>query len=166
MIAALAPAVRANVRQFLGPDDPDVDDVVQEALIATLRYLQDDVEFEGDLARLAITIGRNRCRDLARKRRRWRAESIDTHVEQLPDLAATVLDDLDAADRRSLLLAALADLSDRCRDLLISRYLDDQSPEEICARLGIASRHAFYYRRVGCLRRLKIFYTKRVSGRS
>ena len=165
LIDALEEPVRANVYRFLGPDSPDADDVVQETLVATLRYLEHDVEFEGNLVRLAITIGRNRCRDLKRRHKRWGLSDIEPLADWLASPQQSVLDDIEQSERRQHLHESLNGLSPKCRNLLFSSYIENVSTKEICRQLGLQSVQVFYYRRTECLRRLKKIFLKRTARR-
>ena len=77
-----------SVRAFLGRDNQDVDDVVQESLVAVLGYLRKRGEFEGNLVRFAVTIARNRCRNILIWRRRHPQIHIDPRLIGSPRLAA------------------------------------------------------------------------------
>ena len=165
MIEILRQPVADDVRRFLGGDDPDVEDVVQESLIAALRYLAGDVGTEQRAIKLAVTIGRNRCRDLLRRRRRWQLSDIDEAANQIRSPGISALDAVEHADLREHLLASLAGLSEDCRNLLLLRYMDNMSTRAICRHLGLRSPQAFFHRRAACLRRLRKIFVKRTSER-
>ena len=63
----LATAARNAVRGFPALDESTREDCVQDALIGVLYYLRRDRAFDGDIARLCVSIARNRCRDVKRR---------------------------------------------------------------------------------------------------
>jgi RNA polymerase sigma factor (sigma-70 family) len=166
LVDALTGPVRLVTREFLGAGSSDADDVVQETMIAALDYLKRDTEFAGDLVKLAVTIARNRCRDLAR----WRANK--THVE-IETLAAWMtaperspLDDLEERDLLRILHLALAELGRDCRHLLRSIYLQGRSVEDLRRELGLTTVQGVYYRRTVCLERARELLNRSLLDRS
>jgi RNA polymerase sigma factor (sigma-70 family) len=155
------PAVRLAVARMLGDDDGEVEDVVQDALLAGLRYLAGDREFAGDPTRLAVTIARNRCRDVLRRRARRPRVAVDSYEEWLADPARSALDDLTAAELHQHLQAALDSLGRHCRDLLRALYVDDLTPEAVRRRVGLTTVQGVYHRRKVCLEKAKKFLQKR-----
>ncbi len=153
----MRPAVRLGVARMLGDDDPDVDDVVQESLIACLGYLTGDREFSGDPTRLAVTIARNRCRDLLRHRLRRPHLAIEPFATWLADPGRSPLDDLTERELSEMLQSALARLTRSCRDLLRALYVEDRTPEQVRARIGLGTVQAVYHRRGVCLGQAKKF---------
>jgi RNA polymerase sigma factor (sigma-70 family) len=154
---ALMPDVRRDIARMLGSLDIDVDDVMQDSLVVCLRYIRAERGFEGNPRKLAITIARNRCRDLLR----WR--SIRVHVDihswdhWLADPSRSVLDDLAEHELNELLQAALDNLSEECRRLLHALYVQGYTPEQWRVRSGLSTVQGIYYRRTACLARAKKF---------
>lgn len=166
LTAALQGPVARDVARFLGDDHADCDDVVQDTLLATLQYLDRDTEFSGDLVRLAVTIARNRCRDLARWHRRRPRVDPDSLADWLADPRRSVLDEIEHTQLMALLQSALGRLSADCRDLLRAMYLEGLATETVRARLGLGTVQGVYYRRSVCLRQVKSFLSRRLHGRS
>ncbi len=154
--ARLRKAVKLGAARLLGDDDVDIDDVVQDSLLACLGYLRDERGFKGDPTRLAVTIARNRCRDLLRHRKRRPHVPIEPLATWLADSSRSPLDDIAVKEQHNLLQDALNRLSKSCRDLLRALYYEEQTPEEIRHNIGLTTVHGVYYRRGVCLENLKI----------
>jgi len=161
----LAP-IRRNVVTFLGGDHSDVDDAIQDALLETMKYLERDDEFEGDLIRLAVTIARNRCRDLLRWRQRHRHSDYEGLADWLSDSTSSILEQIEELECHRLLQRALNRLSNSCRNLLTALYVDAVPTDTMRRRLGLGTVHAVYYRRGVCLRRAREYLQDLLSGRS
>lgn len=159
---ALLPVVRLDMLRMLGDDNPDVDDVVQEALVASLGYLGAEQGFEGDVVRLAVTIARNRGRDLIRWRRRRAQVMLEPLEAWLADPSRSALDELVAAETGRLVQMALERLPADCRSLLLALYVEGRTPEELRERFGLGSVHAIYYRRGACLERVRKILQRRL----
>ena len=131
------PALRAFLsRRFSSL--PDHDDLVQETYVRLLRV--------SDPARLVharaflFTTARNVAIDHFRRARRTPVERIDDSAEiGLLEPAPGAADVLDRAQRHEAMLAALGTLPDRCREVMLLRYVDGFSAREIAAHLGLAS---------------------------
>lgn len=166
LATVLRPVLLAAATQFLGRDHSDVEDVVNDATMATLRYLGEEVGFRGDLVRLAVTIARNRCRDL----HRWRSTKPVTEITSMENWlasdASSPLDELLAAERVAMVQAALAALSADCRRLLHALYVAGRSTDEVRRELGLTTVQGVYYRRGVCLDAVKMFLQERFLGRS
>jgi RNA polymerase sigma factor (sigma-70 family) len=162
----LLPTLRRETSRMLGEEHKDQDDVVQESVLAALGYLDRDREFTGDFPRLAITIARNRCRDLLRHRARFPHQDIAPLSEWIADTQASPLDHLEDAERRDLLQQALAALGDACRNLLRAMYIDEVETEVIRTRLGLGTVQAVYYRRTVCIDQMMGFLQGHRPGRS
>ena len=159
----LAPPLRTAARRLLGDEHPDVDDVVQDSVLATLGHLSRAGAFEGDLVRFGVTVARNRCRNLLA----WRSRHRHAPLEQLShQLAAADTDPLalllaDEVDR--LVQQALDSLDEACRRLLEAFYLRRESAETLRRRLGLGVLQSVYYRRNVCLDRAAVFLEKRLA---
>lgn len=141
--------------RFLGDDGADVEDVVQDALLSTLRYLRRHDGTIGDLVKLAATIARNRCRDLLRWRRGKTHVDIVPMSEWLADVSVSPLDDLERSERIRLLGQALETVSKACRRLLRAFYLEKRTAEEIRREIGLGTVQGVYFRRTECLRQAR-----------
>ncbi len=130
------PALRAYLSKRF-PTLPDHDDLVQETYVRVLRV--------DDPARLAhpkaflFTTARNAAIDLFRRRSVQPLESLDDVIELPPlDEAPGVVETMERCQRRETLTEALRALPERCREVMLLRYLDGCSGKEIAARLGIS----------------------------
>jgi RNA polymerase sigma factor (sigma-70 family) len=128
-------ALRGYLRHFAPPSD--VDDLVQETLIRTIkiRERRDVRSIRGFL----FATARNAARDLFRHRTVAKTTAI-AEIESI-----TVLDESpdvrELASRRQeadLLQEAIRSLPSRCRTILILRKFEHLSHTEIADRLGIA----------------------------
>jgi len=111
----------------------DVDDLVQETLVQAWR---DRSRFENASAPLTWLLGiaRNRIRDLLRRRRtRSDADRIALALGKL-DREELPADVLESAELGARVRDALQGLPREYLDLLIARYLEEQSVKAIAAR--------------------------------
>jgi RNA polymerase sigma-70 factor (ECF subfamily) len=133
------PALRAYLsRRF--PGLPDHDDLVQEAYVRILRVENPD-RLTHPKAFL-FTTARNAAIDLLRRLRTQPPNPV-TDPEGLVELALldtppNVIETLERRQRREALLLAMALLPERCREVMLLRYLDGLSGKEIAARMGIS----------------------------
>ena len=89
-----------------------------------------------------FTTARNAAIDLLRRLRSQPSNPV-TDPEGLIELALldtppTVMETLERRQRREALLRAMALLPERCREVMLLRYLDGLPGKEIAARLGIS----------------------------
>ncbi|MDY0111005.1 MAG: sigma-70 family RNA polymerase sigma factor [Candidatus Krumholzibacteria bacterium] len=154
--------VRLDTARMLGAANAEIDDVVQDSLMVCLRYLRAEQGFAGNPSRLAITIARNRCRDILRHRSRHVHLDIEPFETWLADPSRSPLDDLAAHERAELLQAALSSLSAPCRQLLHALYVEGLTPEDMRHRSGLGTVQSIYYRRGACLAQAKKFLQRRL----
>jgi RNA polymerase sigma-70 factor (ECF subfamily) len=117
--------------------DADAEDVTQDAMLAVLTSLhrytpRADARFAAWVTTIAVNTARRRFR-------RRRPEL--TATGELPETAAAdvdPVDDLDRARRRRALLTALAELSEREREIVSLRYGAELNATEIGTCVGIA----------------------------
>jgi RNA polymerase sigma-70 factor (ECF subfamily) len=133
------PALRAYLsRRF--PTLPDHDDLVQETYVRVLR-VEDPARLAHPKAFL-VTTARNAAIDLFRRRHAHPHDSLaeSEGLIELPllDTPPTVAETLERRQRREALTEALRSLPERCREVMLLRYLDGCSGKEIAARLGIS----------------------------
>lgn len=112
LLGAVAPQVLCVVRQVLGRDHPDQEDLVQEALLGALQALR---RFRGDCSTLhfvqrvgLLTALNARRRFQLREQLAPRAVGADPEV--LPGREASPAEALDATRRRALFTALLDEL--------------------------------------------------------
>lgn len=149
----LAPLVRQAGAAYLGDEDADLDDVVDESILAVLRSLRKRGEFTGNLPRFAVTVARNRCRNLLSWRKVRRHQPLEPLADWIADPRRSPLDILLDREIRETLQEALDALDPACRELLRAVYLQGRTIEEIRGRLGLKTVQGVYYRRAICLQR-------------
>lgn len=133
----------AALRAYLSRRFPalcDHDDIVQETYS---RLLQVDAPDRIRHTRAFLfTTARNTALDLFR-RRRARPHAPLEEVERLSELPLLesppgVVESIERRQRREALTEALRALPERCRAVMLARYLDGASGKEIATRLGIS----------------------------
>jgi RNA polymerase sigma factor (sigma-70 family) len=131
------PALRAFLsRRFSSL--PDHDDLVQETYARLLRVT--DTQRLVHAKAFLFTTARNVAIDRFRRTRRTLVDSIEETAEgELLEPAPGAAEVLDRAQRHEAMLAALGTLPDRCREVMLLRYVDGFSANEIAAHLGLAS---------------------------
>lgn len=87
-----------------------------------------------------FTIARNLAIDSVRRTRRPPVDPIDDTAElALLETAPDAAEVLDHAERHAAMLAALETLPERCREVMLLRYVDGFSAPEIAVHLGLAA---------------------------
>ena len=134
------PALRAFLsRRFSSL--PDHDDLVQETY-ARLWRVSDPQRLDHVRAFL-FTTARNVAIDQVRRARRSPVDPIDEATEiSLLEPAPGTAEALDLVQRHEAMLAALHQvetLPERCREVMLLRYVDGFSASEIAAHLGLAA---------------------------
>lgn len=137
------PVVSGLVARMLKSADA-VEDVVEETFWQAWRQSHRYVPERGSVQTWLLTIARTRALDRLRAARRLREESIDDAAgpagESAPSLVATPASDpsLDAehAERRRLVVAALAELPREQREALEMGYFGGFSQSEIAEKTG------------------------------
>jgi RNA polymerase sigma factor (sigma-70 family) len=113
-------------------DDPDsAEDVVQDVFAAAQRKAPP----AEPLAYLRIAV-LNRSRSLLRRRRVVRAFGARAHVVESAEAAD---EDVLRAERRTRLLAAIAALPTRQKEVVVLRFYEELRVAEIAAALGISA---------------------------
>lgn len=131
-------AIRAAY--FIIQDESAAEDIVQDAFIRIIRRIHQFDEnrpFEPYLMRSVV----NAALNAARKARH--TTSLDTGdslhaVETLLAQAATLEDQVEAAELQQAILAAIAALPPRQRAAVVQRYYLEMSEQEMAAALGAA----------------------------
>jgi RNA polymerase sigma-70 factor (ECF subfamily) len=131
------PALRAFLsRRFTSL--PDHDDLVQETYARLLRV--PDPQRLVHAKAFLFTTARNVAIDHFRRRQRTPVEPIDEACEiTLLEPAVGAAEALDHAERHEAMLAALGTLPERCREVMLLRYVDGWAVQEIAAHLGLAT---------------------------
>jgi len=131
------PALRAFLsRRFSSL--PDHDDLVQETYARLLRV--SDPQRLVHARAFLFTTARNVAIDHVRRTRRTPVDPIDDTAEiALLEPAPGAGEVLDQAQRHEAMLAALGTLPERCREVMLLRYVDGFSASEIAVHLGLAA---------------------------
>ena len=130
LVRAYAPMVRATCRRRLGPG-VDADDAVQETFLKLLRRAGDvRVNVAAWLHAAALTTCLDRQRRATTRRRHEAAAA-------RPDRAGAAAD-ATAAQVRAAVDAALAELPEARRELLVRRFLMDTPQRTLAAEAGVA----------------------------
>ena len=135
VLTGVSPLVLRVVRSLLGADHPDVDDMVQEALIGVARALpafRTECTVAHFAARIAVrrtTGARRLSRERAARDIRAGSENVATNVTQ-PDNAAR------AARRRRLVRTLLDTLPEPQAEAMVFRFVLGYSLEEVASASG------------------------------
>ncbi len=163
---ALSGPIRNAIQSFFTSDGMDADDILQETLLATLGYIRKNAGFKGDIKQLAVTIARNRCRDLLRWRRIRPHVPLGSLSHMIADRSISPLDEIADREVVAILQHALSNMGQRCRNLLSDFYLKKLSVDDIRQKAGLKSVQAVYYRRMICLNYARKIIISRLSERS
>ncbi|HEX3553031.1 MAG TPA: sigma-70 family RNA polymerase sigma factor [Thermoanaerobaculia bacterium] len=146
MLTAFDDTARAYRRRvysfarYLLSNREEAEDVTQEVLLRLWRH-QDGVD-EERLGSWLLRVTRNACYDLLRRRRSDATRSMATSLdeEETQELATAEPDpqaQAEAADFRRRLLAALAELGEPYKSVIILREVEGLAHREIGEALGI-----------------------------
>lgn len=131
------PALRAFLARRFG-SLPDHDDLVQETYVRLLR--SPDHERLVHARAYLFTTARNLAIDHIRRTHRTPVDPIDETAEvSLLEKAPGAAELVDYAQRNEAMLSALAALPERCREVMLLRYVDGFSAQEIAEHLGLAA---------------------------
>ncbi len=155
--------LRIATEIMLGEDDRDVDDVVSESVVAVLDYVTRRKEFTGDLEAFAITVARNRCRNLLLWRRRRPHVDIEPFTDRIASPEHSPLDILLDDERLALLQEALENLGPECENLLRDFDIEGIPMEEIRRRMGLRTVQGAYYRRALCIKKASDYLNNRLA---
>ena len=146
LVASYLPGIRVMVRTQCRPNDPAIDDLVQDALVRVLVHLRDgDVRdptaLPSYIRAVVVNIVINEYRRRSQTERHDGSDALDAVRDpDNPENAADRTRRLDLVER---LLGELPVARDR--EILIRRYVNDEQPEQICIEMGI---HQSLFRRV------------------
>jgi RNA polymerase sigma factor (sigma-70 family) len=131
------PALRAFLSRRFG-SLPDHDDLVQEAYVRLLR--NPDQERLVHARSYLFTTARNLAIDHIRRAHRTPVDPIDETAEiSLLETAPSAAELVDYAQRNEVMFASLKSLPERCREVMLLRYVDGFTPQEIAEHLGLAA---------------------------
>ena len=125
-------AVFGLCRRLLGGRETDAEEVAQETFVSAFKYLP-TLEDLNRFGAWLFQIARSICRD---RRRRWRAEERALAVRS--ELLRRQSLDADRDGGGGSVSSAIADLPPAEREVLMLKYFDGLSYEEIAQRLNIS----------------------------
>ena len=132
------PLVHAVVLRIVRQQD-DVDDVVEEAFWQAWRQADRYDAAKGSVQTWLLTIARSRALDRVRSLKRLREEPLEgddgTPVVQLATAGDASMD-AESAERRAIIVTALAELPAEQREALELGYISGLSQTEIAERTG------------------------------
>ena len=117
----------------------DVEDVVEEAFWQAWRQADRYEAARGSVQTWLLTIARSRALDRVRSMKRLREEPLDGEGKDLLSQMASDSDvalDAESAERRAIVLAAMAELPGEQREALELGYFGGLSQSEIAERTG------------------------------
>ena len=152
------PALRAYL-QARFPTLADHDDLVQETYTRLLRAKDNGVVRYPKA--FLFTAARNAAFDLFRRRRAHPTESVNDQTELVVlDAQPSAADALDQRYELGVLADAVRALPDRCRQVIMLRYLDGLAYKEIADQLGISPETVKVHMAKG-MRRCAAFFAAR-----
>lgn len=163
LVRILEKPVRDAARAFLGFDNEEVNDVVQETCLAVLKYIRKQEGFQGNLISFSVTISRNRCRNILNWNRRWQTVPIDSLSDWIEHPERSPLELLDEKEINAILHETLDNLDHPCGLILRGFYTLDRSADSLRRELGLKSVQGVYYLRDRCLNRAYKALKKRLS---
>jgi RNA polymerase sigma-70 factor (ECF subfamily) len=150
------PALRAYLHGLVNPSD--VDDLVQETYGRLLRARE-----RGPITHprgLVFATARNVARDLFRRRTTANTFPIaELDESRVIDTAPNAAETTSRRQETDLLVAAIAELPPRCREILILRKFENLSHREIAERLGISG-HTVEAQLTKALHRCEEFFAR------
>jgi RNA polymerase sigma-70 factor (ECF subfamily) len=137
LLKALAPAMIRSAQQLLGRGHPDLDDVVQQALIGLVQALP-SFRNECSVTHFACRIVA-RTAVAARRRQGLRSDRQDDEVDvdALARPVESAVDGVDAERRRSLVRGLLATLPEEQAETLALRVVLGFSLDEVAEATGV-----------------------------
>ncbi len=158
LYSVLEPEMRKTIIGFLGSQDADIDDLMQDSFLALCQYLQNGGQIPDNPISFATTIIRNRCRNLYRWRKVRPHENLDDMQHWYASGSRSPLDLLVTDETLNLIQEGLDSLGAACSELLRSIYLEHCTMDQMKDQLKLTSVQAVYYRRNQCLGSLKKFF--------
>ncbi len=149
-------ALRAYLHGLVPPSE--IDDIVQETYARLLRA-RERGPIESPRGLLFAT-ARNAARDLFRRRAVARTFPIaEIDQSRVFDETPGVVETVSRRQEIDLLVAAIADLPPRCREILVLRKFENLSHREIAKKLGIAE-HTVEAQLTKALHRCEEFFAR------
>ncbi len=131
-LQSLRQKLQFKVRYHLGHWSPDIEDVVQETITRLLRTVKNQgIRNPESWAAFASAT----CNNVIHEHRRkfWRETPADPGVPE-----GTTRPHAAVLEAQDLVVRTLSQLSERDRELLRAFYLEEKSPDQICAETGLS----------------------------
>lgn len=140
---AFAALVRSMQRQVYGlclrllRTEAEAAEVAQETFLRAYQNL-DRYDDSRPFDLWVLTIARNQCLDLLRRRQKMRTEDVDDHSHALPSSEPTLEEGAIARQERKSLEDAMATLSVDDREVLALYYVQKRTTKEIAEVMDVA----------------------------
>ncbi len=132
----------------------DAQDVLQESLVILWERIRTGrFEYKAQLSTFIYATVKNLWSQRLRQKKRLSSAEIDpeAHEEKGP----SVLDCLIATEQAAMVRDALETIGEQCKKLLLLFYWEEQSMEEIAARLGFANADTVKAKKYQCKKALE-----------
>ena len=140
---AFAALVKSVQRQVYGlclrllRTEAEASEVAQETFLKAYQNL-DRYDDARPFDLWVLTIARNQCLDLLRRRQKLKTEDVDEHAQTLPSAEPTLEDKAIARQERKSLEDAMATLSVDDREVLALYYVQKRTTKEIAEVMDVA----------------------------
>lgn len=162
LFALLSHHAAITARDYLATRGPEIEDIVQDTVVAVLEFLKRRAGFRGKLIGFTITVARNRCRNYLVWRRYRQADSVEDLADYLHNPERGPLDHLLVAEQEALLKEAVLKLDPACRRLLHALYYENRRIEDLQAAEGLKAVQSVYHRRAMCLKKVSSLLKNRL----
>lgn len=135
LTARLAPRLLGFATRMLGGDRHEAEDVAQEAMLRLWRIAPEWRQGEARVSTWLYRVAANLCTDRLRKRRHDGLEEAGEPEDPTPGAQAR----LEARERASAVVGALAELPERQRQAVVLRHFEGLSNPEIGAIMQIST---------------------------
>jgi RNA polymerase sigma factor (sigma-70 family) len=156
---ALKPHIQKSVAQYFSASDLETDDLLQDTILSVLNYIRKKQGFDGDLISFAITIARNRCRNVANTRNRRPETQVDEMADWLASTGEGQLDAMMGHEAKNAVQKALKKLGKLCEKVIKGFYLDNTPVEELRQNIGLKTVQGVYHRKQVCLDEMMTYLT-------
>lgn len=136
LVEDLSPRLLGYAINLTGDHDQAAD-LLQETWVQAYRR-RDTFRGEGPLLGWLVTIAYNRFASERRGEARRLARRAEAHAASGPSAGSTLGAESSCVETRQALAAALAELPERQRSVVVCRLLEDRSVRETAVQLGIA----------------------------
>lgn len=137
LLTQLAPKVSATVRAVLGASHPDVDDALQQSLIALVRALP-AYRGECEIVGYARVIATRVSLGIRRRERSLRLRmDDDAEADSIPEACPTPAESVNARERTTIIRELLAEMPESQAETLALRIVLGLSLEEVARHTSV-----------------------------